>query len=269
MSNRIARVILGALVVAVVALAAWGVANAAPSKQTSATETPIASTPSAAAASVPTSSAPTSDIGVSGTGKVYGDPDTAIASVGVDITGPTLAAATSDASTKMKAVLDKIKSLGVDAKDITTVNYNVNPITSNPKEGEVPRITGYHVSNVVQIKIRKLDNVGTILDAAMTAGANSLNGLYFTIDDPSTLMQQARTQAVKDAMAKAKTLADAAGVKLGSITSLTENVSPVRPVYAKADAVFAMPSAANGMGPVESGQTEISVTVELHYQIAQ
>ncbi len=255
MSNRIARVILiGALVVAVVAMAAWGVANAAPPKQTATTPTP---------------NAPQSDIGVTGTGRVYGDPDTAIASVGVDITAPTLASATSDASTKMKSVLDKVKSLGVDSKDITTVNYSVNPITSNPQEGEVPRITGYHVSNVVQIKIRKLDNVGTILDGAMGAGANSLNGLYFTIDDPSTLMQQARTQAVKDAMAKAKTLADAASVKLGPITSLTENASPIRQVYAKDAMAFAAPSAAGGVGPVETGQTEITVTVEMHYQIAQ
>ncbi len=262
MSKHIANVILtGALVLVVAGTAAWGIASAAPPKQTSTTPTPSASvgTPP---------SAPLSDIGVTGTGHVFTNPDTAVASVGVNITGPTLVAATADAKTKMSAVLDKIKSLGVDSKDITTVNYSVNPIMSNPKEGETPRITGYNVTNIVQIKIRKLDDVGTILDGVMNAGANSLNSLYFTVDDPTSVEAQARTQAVKDAMTKAKTLADAAGVKLGPITSLTENVTPPRPLYDKA---LALPSAAagGGIGPVETGQTEISVTVELHYQIAQ
>jgi uncharacterized protein len=252
MSNRFARIaLIIAAVVLVAGALAWGVAQAAPPRQGAATPTP---------------GAPQSDIGVSGT--VFGAPDTAIALVGVDLTGPTLTSATSDASTRMSAVLDKIKSLGVDAKDITTVSYSVTPITSNPKEGETPRITGYHVSNIVQVKIRNLDNLGTIIDAAIGAGANSLNNLYFTINDPTSLQQQARTQAVQNAMAKAKTLANAAGVKLGPITSITENVQGPRLIYSQA---LAAPSVAGGVapGPVETGQSEIDVTVEMHFQIAQ
>lgn len=213
-------------------------------------------------------SQPTSDIGVVGTGRVFADPDTALASVGVEITAPTLAQATADANTRMTAVLAKIKSLGVEAKDITTISYSVNPQTAPPKEGETPRIVGYHVSNVVQLKIRKKDDVGKILDTAIAAGANTLSGVYFTIDDPSALQAQARTKAVKDAMAKAKTLADAAGVRLGKIISITEGVS-VRPITEK---VFAAPAArmdAGGPGPIETGQAEISVSVEMHWQIEQ
>ncbi len=245
--------LLGVLALAIVACG--GVANAAPPTQ--------GGTP------VPGSNAPTTDIGVTGTGRVFGSPDTAIATVGMDITGPTLTSASSDASTKMKAVLDKIKSLGVDPKDIQTVNYSVNPITSNPKEGETPRITGYHVSNIVQIKIRKLDQVGTILDGAMGAGANSLNGLYYTIDDPTALTQQARAKAVADALAKAQTLADAAKVKLGPIISITENVSNPRPITVRSALPAAMDAAGSGIGPVESGQNEIDVSVEMHWQISQ
>ncbi len=255
MSQRIWRIILiGGLTVAV-GVAFWGVALAAPAGQ--------GGTPT------PGSSAPTTDIGVSGTGSVFANPDTAIASLGVDITGTTLTAASADASKRMTAVLDKVKSLGVDSKDITTVSYNVNPITSNPKEGETPQITGYHVSNIVQIKIRKLNDVGTILDAAVAAGANSINNIYFTIDDPTPFGQQARQKAVAAAQAKAKTLAEAAGVRLGPLVSIGENVSRPLPVF---DRMYALPSAAAGAGapgPIESGQMEVSVTVEVHYQIAQ
>ena len=120
----------------------------------------------------------------------------------------------------------------------------------------------------MQVKIRKLADVGTILDAAVAAGANSLNNLYFTIDDPSSLQQQARTKAVQDAMAKAKTLADAASVKLGAITSISEQGAQPRVLYDRA--IMAAPAAAGGgAGPVETGQLEITVSVEMHYQIAQ
>jgi uncharacterized protein YggE len=257
MFNRYARLsLIVVLMVLVIVTAACGVANAAPSLQGTATPTPG-------------SNSPTTDIGVTGTGHVFAKPDTAIATVGVEITASTLAQATSDANTRMTAVLDKIKSLGVDSKDITTVSYNVNPITSNPKGGETPQITGYNVSNIVQVKIRKLDDVGKILDAAIAAGANSLNSLFFTVDDPSSFQKDARTQAVADAMAKAKTLADAAGVKLGGIISISENVSSPRPILERAAAPAAFGLGAGAPGPVETGQTEITVNVEMHFQIAQ
>lgn len=243
------------LIVFLAAAAAFGVANAAPSSQ--GTATPVATT-----------SAPTTDIGVIGTGRVFTAPDTAVASLGVELTSTTLTQATADANSRMTAVLGKIKSMGVDAKDITTVIYSVSPITSNPKEGETPAITGYHVSNIVQVKIRKLDDAGKILDAAIAAGANTLNSLNFTLDDPTSFEKQARQQAVVDAMAKAKTLADAAGVKLGPIVSITENVSTPIPYFNRAAAPSAI-GLGSGPGPVESGQTEVTVNIEMHFQIVQ
>ena len=258
MLNRFVKLLVGVGVTALVVLALMlgstqAPANAAPSAQATVTPTPG-------------SGQPTTDIGVSGTGKISGTPDTAIASVGVEITSTTLAQATSDAATRMNAVIAKIKDMGVDAKDITTISYSVNPQTSNPKEGELPRIVGYRVTNIVQVKIRKIDDAGKILDAAIAAGANSLNSLSFTIDDPSSLESQARTKAVQDAMAKAKTLAEAANVKLGRIISITETVAP-RPIFARE--AFAAPAAASAPGPIETGQNEISVSVEMHFEIVQ
>lgn len=217
----------------------------------------------------PTPNAATStrtDLGVSGTGHVFVTPDTAIASVGVEITAPTLAEATKEANDKMTAVLNAIKAQGVDAKDIQTSNYSVYPLTNQPKETETPKVTAYRVSNIVTVKIRKIDNVGQVLDAALAAGANSINSVIFTVDDPTQAQNEARTLAVKDAMAKAQTLATAAGVKVGKLFAISEVSGNVIPFFR--GAVESAP-VGGGAGPVETGSTEITVNVEMHFEIAQ
>lgn len=206
------------------------------------------------------------DIGVNGTGRVFAQPDTAVVNVGVEITAPTLTSALKQANENMTQVLDAIKGQGVDAKDIQTTTFNVYPITSEPKEGETPQVTAYRVSNVATVKVRQINNVGQVLDAALTAGANFVGSILFTVDDPTKYQEQARTLAVKDAMAKAKTLADAAGVKLGKIVTITELGGGVQPLYRQVFVEAAVPSAAP---PIETGQNEIAVTVEMHFEIAE
>ncbi len=255
--NRFAKVILPMLLASgtIVALAIFAVAN-----QNGAT--PVAH---AQVAQSPTP--PRSDIGVSGMGQVNIKPDTGIASVGVNVTAPTLASALDQVNQKMTAVIAAIKAQGVDAADIQTTSYNVSPITNQPKEGESPIVTGYNVTNMVTVKIRNIDNVGQVLDAALTAGANSINSVYFTVDDPTKAQNDARTLAVKDAMAKAQTLAAAAGVKVGNIISISEVSPQVIPFVRTAE--FAVPAAANSAGPVKTGQTTIIVNVEMHFEISQ
>lgn len=257
--NRMAKfsvpVLLGAGTLVVIAIvAAMGNTDAARTANAqSTTPTPTAS-----------STEPRTQIAVSGTGRVFVAPDTAIASIGVEITAPTLAEATKQASDAMTKVINAIKAQGVDAKDIQTTSYNIYPITSEPKEGETPKITGYRVTNIVTVKIRDIDKTGAVLDAAITAGANSVNSVMFTVNDPSKAETEARTLAVKDAMAIAQTLATAAGVKVGAIIAITELSGGVQPIYKSAYAE----SAVGGAGPVETGQNEIAVTVEMHFEIA-
>lgn len=243
------------IAVAIVAVAAQAGAPKTASAQT-ATPTPAPQT------------AVRTDLGVSGTGRVTVTPDTAVASSGVEITAPTLAEATKEASDKMAAVLAAIKAQGVDAKDIQTTSYNVFPITDQPKEGESAKITGYRVSNLVTVKVRSIADVGKVLDAAIEAGANSINSVYFMVNDPSKAQEEARTQAVKDAMAKAQTLATAAGVKVGKIISISEVSGVVIPYYNR-DVFQSAPAAAGGAGPVETGSTEVTATVEMHFEIGQ
>jgi uncharacterized protein YggE len=107
-----------------------------------------------------------------------------------------------------------------------------------------------------------------VLDATIEAGANSVNSVYFMVDDPSKAQEEARTLAVKDAMAKAQTLASAAGVKVGRITSISD-IQNVGIPFFRNSAFDSVPAAAGGAGPVETGSNEITATVEMHFEIDQ
>ncbi len=203
-------------------------------------------------------------VSVSGTGKVSVKPNIATSSIGIEVTATTLADATSQANTKMAAVIAQVKSLGVADKDIQTVNYNVQPITEQPRpNGGTPRITGYNVNNQVSVTVRKIDDLGKILDAAVAAGANNIYGVSFSIDDPTPYQQQARAAAVKDAMDKASQLAKAGGVTLGKIIWISEGSIAPSPVFRAA----AAPSFANAAVPVETGQLEIDVSVDMRFAL--
>src|ERR1700674_3542362 len=131
-------------------------------------------------------------ITVSGMGQVNAKPDEATITIGVQMTSPTLVEATKQADDAMTKVLDAIKQQGVDATEIQTSNYSVTPI-QNYKEGAPSTITGYQVSNVVTVKVKKIENVGKVLDAGMGAGANYLGGVFFGVADPSPYEKDART----------------------------------------------------------------------------
>lgn len=217
------------------------------------------------AAPVQDDTAPVRMIAVSGTGRVTGTPDQAVITIGVQITAPTLAEASQQASSNMTKVLDAIKQQGVDPKDIQTSIYSVNPIT-NYKEGQPPKITGYQIMNVVSVTVKDLDKVGSVLDAGMSAGANYLGGVTFSIADLKPLQTEARTAAVKDAQNKAQTLAQAAGVKLGRVLTITEGATNTPPPVPYRSAVAAD---AVAPGPVQAGSLEITTDVEMRFEIAE
>jgi hypothetical protein len=206
-------------------------------------------------------------ISVRGTGRVAVKPDTAVVRMGAEMRAPTVAEATADVARRSSAVIDRVKALGVAERDITTVAYSIDPVVAPRRTEEDPtRIVAYRVVNMVQVKIRDLGAVGRILDAALTAGANTISGLQFTVDDPSRLEAEARTLAVKAAAATAQQLAAAAGVVLGDLMSLTEDVAP-RPQYMARMGAPTTSAASMSMGPVESGQVEVVVNVEAQYRI--
>lgn len=204
-------------------------------------------------------------ITVSGTGTVSAQPDEATINIGVQITAATLSDATKQASDAMTKVIAAIKAQGIDAKQIQTSSYSVNPI-NNYKDNQPATITGYQVSNIVTVKVTKLDTVGQVLDAGMGAGANYLGGVYFDIADSTKYSSDARTAAVKDATQTATTLATAAGVKLGNIVSISEDVTNAPPPIPYARSAAADSS---GVGPVETGSLDVTSNIVMVFEISE
>lgn len=224
---------------------------------------------SAACASATGSETPPRLISVRGVGRVAVKPDVALVRVGAEQRAPALADATADVARRMTAVLAQVKTLGVEDRDITTVAYTIDPIPAPRRTEEDPvRIVAYRATNVVQLRVRNLDAVGRLIDAAVRAGANTVGSLHFTVDDPARPESEARRLAVRAAVARARELADAAGVKLGDLAQLSESGGPIPRPHLERGVGLAMSAAAMGPGPVESGQLEIVVAVEAQYRIA-
>jgi len=221
-------------------------------------------------------------ITVSGEGKVYAKPDVALISLGVTTQAKTVADVTKNNTDKMNAVIEAVKNLGVDEKDIQTTNYNLTPVYENyavPLPMTYPSIssgvirtgsavTGYKLEQDVEVKIRDFTKIGDVLSQATAKGANLAGDLQFTIDDPEQFKDQARAEAIAKAKASAQSLADESGIKLGKIINVYENYSPYPVVY---------DSYAKGMGgampetfvapTVQPGQQEINITINLTYRV--
>ena len=159
-------------------------------------------------------------ISVDGQGKATATPDLAVARLGFAVKTKTVAEAQSQAASSMQAVIAALKAKGLGDKDIQTSRFS---IVSEPQMENGRQVgTLFHLTNVVTAKIRQMDKVGDILDAALASGANRVESLSFTIEDPTPIMNQARDKAMADAKAKADQLAKGTGVKVGSPISISE-----------------------------------------------
>ena len=160
----------------------------------------------------------------------------------------------------MDAVIAALKAQGIADADIQTANFSVSP--QYDFEKETRDIVGYWVDNRVRAAFRSLPKLGTALQAALDAGANTVYDLRFTMDDSESLLSEARALAVADARQRAQTLAEAAGVKLGKALDIRES-SNSYPVYARG----AFDEAAGSAVPVESGQLDLTVYVDVLFAI--
>jgi uncharacterized protein YggE len=194
-----------------------------------------------------------------GLGTVTRTPDTVTVIIGVQTRGQSAKGALDANTGKATALIDVLKSKGVAAADLQTSQLSVNP-TSDSATG---RITGYEVTNQVTAKLHDIGAAGGLIDAAGEAAGDAvrLQQLSFSIDDDSASRAQARANAVRQAQEHAKQMADAAGVTLGRIRSITEMpVSPPSPLGREG-------AAATAPVPIEPGTQELAVMVELVYAI--
>ncbi len=204
-------------------------------------------------------------IAVTGSGKVTVIPDMATINLGVAIERPTAKAAREAAASSMTRVVDAVRKLGIADKDVTTSNVSLNPVYDYPNNA-APKIRGYQMQNTISIKVRDLDKLSDVVDNSVSAGATSVDGISFDVTDRTAAEAQAREAAVKDAKAKADTLANGLGVRVTGVASVAETVStPVwyQPNYA-AGAAVADKAAET---PVLPGSTDVLITVQVSYLI--
>jgi len=214
-----------------------------------------------------TDPAPTGEhvISVSGTGRVLLTPDIADLRLGVTTTAKTVEEARAANATSMTAVISALKGLGVADRDVQTTTLSLGPVYDYSKNTNPPRLTGYTLTNVVAVTIRDLEVAGAVIDGTMAAGATTLDSITFRVADQTTAEKEAREAAMREARAKAQTLAAAAGVSIDGVASISETAAPIPyPVYYGAAAAAVLRDAAT---PVEAGTNEVSVTVAVVYLI--
>ncbi|HEX9070417.1 MAG TPA: SIMPL domain-containing protein [Pseudolabrys sp.] len=195
---------------------------------------------------------------VTGEATVAVAPDTAMIRLGVGTQEKTAREASEANARQMTAVLAAIKDTGVADRDIQTSRLSLQP-QYDPNKSGTARLTGFQASNQVTVRIRDIDKLPTVLDRAITAGANEMSGIEFVVSEQSKLLDQARDDAIADARRKAELYAKAAGAKLGRVVSITEEGSapPPRPIQAlRAGAV-----------PIAPGEQTLKAIVTVSYEL--
>lgn len=205
-------------------------------------------------------------IAIGGEGKVTAVPDIAQISLGVQTEKANVADAQKENTEKMNKIIEELKKLGVDKKDIQTQSYNIYPQYDWSTNRQILR--GYQVSQNVSVKIRDLEKVGSVLEKSATLGANQVGSLSFTIDEPEKLRQEAREKALANAKEKAAALAKVAEVKLGKLVSFSESsISPTPyPLYKSMDMAVGMAESAPAP-QIEAGSQDIVVDVNVVYEV--
>ncbi len=194
-------------------------------------------------------------------------PDTARMSTGVTAKAPTAQQALRDNARKMDALIKQIKALGIEDKYIQTTGININP-EFDYQRGEEPRLTGYRASNQVQIEVRDIDRLGEMIDALVSAGANNLNGPYFSLTNDGEVKAMARKRAMERGRVQALDYARLAGYSNVRILAISEHISGSSPVQ-KGVMARAMSADMIESTPVQPGQVGTSVTVQVTYEMVQ
>lgn len=205
---------------------------------------------------------------VTGEGRAAGVPDMASFATGVVTDGKTAREALDANNLKVAELIAALKEAGIEARDIATSGFSVQPQYAPPKEKttEPPRVVGYQVRNSVSVRVRDLARLGDLLDRLVTSGANQVGGISFTIADPSKLEDEARTDAVSKARHQAEIIAQASGVRLVRVLNITANGGAMP--MPRAVAMPMLMKQADSV-PVEAGETEVNASLQVTYEIEQ
>ena len=198
---------------------------------------------------------------VTGRGQVSVQPDQAVVRLGVQTEANTAEAALEDNNTQMAAVISATLEAGIEEADIQTQGFNLRPVYESPDNGDSPELTGYQASNIVQITVRDLTLLGGLLDAAVSAGSNTIEGIQFEVSNMAELETAAREAAITDAEQKATQMTEQAGAALGQVHTIIEigGASPL-PGAVQNEVL-------ESTVPIQPGTQFIEVTVQVTWEI--
>ncbi len=202
-------------------------------------------------------------IHVNGLGRVSVRPDKADINLAIEVHTRTAKAAREQAAAAMVAVIDAVKKMGIAEKDIQT-SY----VSLSPDYAEGNKIAGYQLSNQLIVGVRDVDKAGAVIDTAVQAGGNAtrVQGMTFSVENPTEAQVLAREKAYEDALAKAKQYAKLAGVTLGRAMHITEGNNESRPPMPYATEAFQMVKRSVDT-PVQVGEQEVSVAVDIVFGV--
>ena len=209
-------------------------------------------------------------ITVSGHGEASAPPDIATLEVGVQTSAETVAESRGRAAEAAAAVIDAVKGSGVEAADIQTSGFSIQPEYSEGRGGRERRVTSYTVTNMLRVKVRELDSLSTVLDGAAVAGGDEarVRGISFDREDTAALATEARAQAMADARERAVQLAELAGVTLGAPVAISEDQTHGSSPRFEMEAPRMMAMATDAATPIESGTGKVTVNVVVRWGIA-
>lgn len=199
-----------------------------------------------------------------GEGKAVATPDIAKVTLGITVNQVKVSTAQEQANKTINKIQEDIKKLGISEKDIKTTRYDLNP--NYDWSGGKQRITGYQITVNLEVKVRDFDKINSVIDTATADGANLIGNLEFLLDDPKLkeVQNKAREEAVKEAKEKAQSLAKAAGIKLGKIINVQENV--VSPFEPRPVSLEKTEGAGETPTQIVPGEQEIRISVTLTYE---
>lgn len=200
-------------------------------------------------------------ITVTGEGSIAAAPDLAWVNIGVTHTAKTADEAVTLMSQGMESVMARLDAAGIAPSDIQTGQLSLYPTYDDRSYESSPAVNGYVASIAVDVRVRDLAKLGGILDAVVEDGANTFGGIRFDLDDPSAAYADARRDAVADGRAKAELYAEAAGVTLGALVTLSENSFYASPVMAAPRLEDA------GSVPIAAGEVSFSASIVMVYEI--
>lgn len=192
-----------------------------------------------------------------GSGDVSVAPDRATIFIGVQTRASSVSSAAADNARRQRAIIDTLHALGLGTDQVSTLNYSVSPEMQYPPN-QTPRVTGYVVRNTVRARLRRIEDVGKVIDAALAKGANEISSLQFTSSNADSARRVALADAMASARADAEAIARAAGGSLGQLLEASTSASP-RPFQEISLAKSQMAAAAPT--PIEPGEQTISATV--------